>query len=129
MKNYDHTSLASLAFKASVLPTFKRALHSGDKFFDITFWQLANEEKLNTLIFTNKNLSIGIKGMPGRPGIGIGHKLDNREMNGIGRVLFKGNLIFDDRPEAWISDPFSQKFMEWLGEDSKYYLEFIGNKK
>jgi len=105
MKNYDHTSLASLGFKKEVLPTFKRALHSGDKFFDITFWDLAKKENLNTLIFTNKNLSIGIKGMPGRKGIGVGHN-----------------------PEGYTSDPFSQKLTQWIGEDIKHYKDFIGKK-
>lgn len=102
MRNYEHTSLASLAFNKKILPTFKRALHSGEIFFDIKFWELAKEEGVKSLLFCNKNLSIGIKGLPGRPGIGIGHK-----------------------PEGWTSDPFGKKLIEWVGEDHKLYKEFL----
>lgn len=93
-KNYTHTSLASVAFNIGVLPTFLRALHSGDKFFDITFWELAQKEQIRNLIFCNKNLSVGIKGMPGRVGIGIGHS-----------------------PKAYNSDPFGTVLKRWVGEE------------
>lgn len=106
INNYEHTSLASLAFNKSLLPIFERALHSGEPFFDLKFWQYAKEEKVNSLIFTNKNLSIGIKGMPGRKGIGLGH-----------------------RPEGWDSDPFGKKLMEWLPDNWQDYKPFIGLQK
>jgi len=107
MENYEHTSLASLAFNMKILPTFKRALHSGEKFFDITFWELAKKERINSMLFTNKNLSIGIKGMLGRRGIGVGHT-----------------------PIGYTSDPFLGKLREWVGEEGvKMYEPYVGKKK
>lgn len=102
--NYEHTSLAALAFSKKILPLFEKALHSGEPFFDLKFWQYAKEESVNSLIFANKNLSVGIKGIPGRPGIGLGH-----------------------RPDGWESDPFGKKLMEWIPTDWESYKQYINN--
>lgn len=107
LKNYDHTSLAATAFNAKHMPIFLEALHSGEKFFDITFWKYAQENDLKTLLFNNKQYSVGIKGFPGRKGIGSGHA-----------------------PAGYISDPFGNKLRSWVGdEDFKLYLPYLGTHK
>lgn len=101
--NYSHSSLISTAFNKNLLPIFEKALHSGEPYFDLKLWDYAKEEKVNFMLFVNKNLSIGIKGMPGRKGIGLGH-----------------------RPEGWDSDPFGKKLMEWLPDNWQDYKPYIG---
>lgn len=104
--NYEHTSLAATGFNRSLLPLFKKALHSGEPYFDLKLWEYAKEEGVGSLIFCNKNLSVGMKGLPGRPGIGLGH-----------------------RPAGWDSDPFGKKLMDWCGDGWKLYEEFLVNKR
>lgn len=105
MKNYSHTSLSSCAFIIQILPTFLKALHSGQVFFDITFWEQAQEDKVKSILFVNQNLSIGMKGLPGRPGIGVGHV-----------------------PENYTSDPFFETLDEWCRDSANNYVPFMPEK-
>ena len=105
MQNYEHCSLAATGFRKEILPIFLEALHSGEKFFDITFWELCKKYKKTSMVFVNKHLSIGMKNLPGRPGIGSGHN-----------------------PIGYTSDPAGSKLLEWVGQDMKYYTEFLGKK-
>lgn len=70
--NRKHGSLFQTAFTPEVLPVFERVLASKPKFIDMEFWKLIQQTEIN--LFTPiRFLSVGIKGMPGRPGIGGGH--------------------------------------------------------
>lgn len=106
MQNYTHTSLATCAFRISALSYFLQALHSGEIFFDITLWRIVQASKLKHIIFSNQNLSIGIKGLPGRKGIGWGHHPDNHT-----------------------SDPFFETLDKWCGKDANNYMPFIPEKQ
>lgn len=98
LQNYAHSSLCQTAFRRSALPTFEQAVNSGKEFIDIEFWRLARSK----MIYTEANLSIGMKGLPGRPGIGLGH-----------------------RPVDFTADYDMQKLIEWIGEeDAKAYKPF-----
>jgi len=67
-QNTRHSSLFQTAFVLSALKVFEESLDF--KFIDIAFFK-----RLNCVyLFDNENLSIGIKGMPGRAGIGKGHQ-------------------------------------------------------
>lgn len=73
--NYGNSSLCQTAFTKKYIPLFYKSVHSGEKLFDIDFWNRVKTEKLPALLAWNLNLSIGIKGMPGRSGItGQGHE-------------------------------------------------------
>ena len=48
-------------------------------------------------------LTVGIKGMPGRPGLGIGHR--------------------PARDKPWHHDPNGQQLYRWIGDDAPYYLD------
>jgi hypothetical protein len=88
-----------------MLDTFEEALHSGEKFFDITLWELAR--KKNTLLFTNQNVSIGIKGLPGRAGIGYGHE-----------------------PKGFITDTGGRQLKKWVGPEwFNVYSKYLGVRK
>lgn len=75
MHNQQHASLCCSAFKKTYLPHFERALHSGEQFFDIKLWGNARRARHKYLLFSGMdNISVGIKGTPGRSGIGVGHE-------------------------------------------------------
>lgn len=65
--NTIHASLFQTAFKLELLPLFEQCLPN--KFIDSVFWQRAT----NKYIFYENDLAVGIKGLPGRGGIGAGH--------------------------------------------------------
>jgi hypothetical protein len=88
--NMGHASLAQTCFRSSFLPEINDVL-SGDSYLDIRIWNIINKGLTNFTetglseyiskdkrgyIFDDKNdyLYIGMKGMPGRNGIGAGHK-------------------------------------------------------
>jgi hypothetical protein len=91
--NDKHSSLFQTAFKPSVIPIFETCL--GEKFIDIRFFRNCP----NTSLFKAGNLAIGIKGLPGRSGIGHGHDIRNTRM-----------------PDRDLS-----KLKELIGNDYKYY--------
>jgi len=65
--NTGHSSLFQTAFTVSALQIFGRCC--SEAFIDMSFWT----QLTNVKLFNDNNLSIGIKGMPGRYGIGAGH--------------------------------------------------------
>src|SRR5664280_1573415 len=72
--NMTHASLAQTAFRKGLIHVLQ-SVFSGDNFIDIRFWK-----KVNGFIFDDgeKNpLYVGIKGLPGRSGIGMGHAIDS----------------------------------------------------
>jgi len=102
MDNFTHASLCQTAFKKSVLPLLYRAVHSGHYYFDIKLWEYALADKLKSTLVSNTNWSIGIKGMPGRAGLGAGHA----------RVGYRG-------------DNDHKIFQEWVGQDWVYYQKYL----
>jgi hypothetical protein len=101
MHNMGHASLAETAFSSAFLPTFKTAVDTGifTDYLDIRLWRMARQssarnfkfggrvlttrgrqgmsQSLNNEIFlfsdSDRPLYVGIKGLPGRAGIGMGH--------------------------------------------------------
>lgn len=88
--NMGHASLAQTGFTKSFLPDVIDVL-DGDPFLDTRIWNIVNPGKINMketgrsivvsgdgrgLIFDDraKSLYVGMKGLPGRAGIGAGHK-------------------------------------------------------
>lgn len=66
--NSLHASLFQTAFSPKVLKVF---IKSYDSFIDLKFWGNLSGYKTNLV---NSTYSIGIKGIPGRGGIGAGHR-------------------------------------------------------
>lgn len=72
-KNTTHGSLFQTAFKPALIPILEYILYIPiNRFIDMQFWSKLQFIKTN-LFKAEKVLSIGIKGLPGRPGIGMGH--------------------------------------------------------
>lgn len=67
--NTRHASLCSTAVKGGAAGWLREACESGEKFIDIRLWK--NPGK----VYPHRGLVTGIKGYPGRPGIGMGHSI------------------------------------------------------
>jgi len=75
IKNMTHASLAQTAFRSSFLPEFKELLKKSNVGLDSKIWIKANKNGRGFIfVDSDKNpLYLGIKGLPGRAGIGNGH--------------------------------------------------------
>lgn len=111
--NCGHASLAQTAIRKEILPILEEVLN-GDAFIDIRLWErLCNGNPENKQFIKNFNaqgtvvnnqavlfddgnncLYVGMKGMPGRKGIGSGHK-------GIGRPDSRLNILMQWMPKDW----------------------------
>ncbi len=117
--NLGHASLAQTGFRTSFLPKFMSVL-DGDNFLDIRIWTILNGEKAQYcdapdlteifrvskdgrgLIFDDGEadcLYLGIKGLPGRPGIGGGH-------------AYRGKIT--DEQKALLKRLIPQAYMHYL---------------
>lgn len=92
-RNRKHSSLFQTAFTLDAIPVLER--HYNEKYIDISLFA----ESQNVYLFSANNLSIGIKGQPGRGGIGNGHKIRPTD-------ILDGDMI---------------KLKELIGNDYKYY--------
>lgn len=103
--NVNHATLSQTAIKSSLTPLLIETFTSKNLYntADIILWEkLRNSEYKLCHIAETPKLSIGIKGMPGRMGIGIGHK----------------------RQGPWVLDSNAAHLMHFLGKDGEAYLEF-----
>ena len=69
MLNMAHASLCSTGMKGAAIDAFKQSILSQTKFIDMHLWKRFRGTKK---LVTTDNV-VGIKGMPGRGGIGCGH--------------------------------------------------------
>lgn len=92
--NVNHSSLFQTGFTIDALPIFESCFSS--RFIDIAFFQTT----LNKNVFIQeKQLAVGIKGLLGRNGIGMGHRMRNPKLD------YKYNVL-----------------KALLGDDYKYYI-------
>lgn len=96
--NNKHSSLFQTAFTWDALELFEACYQ--EKYIDFMFWRVLPEDKI--LLFNDGDLAVGIKGMPGRGGIGGGH----------GKYI----CMTDDKTLWYLS--------ETIGEDYKYYEKY-----
>lgn len=97
--NRDHASLFQTAVSMYGLEAMRKICEKKAKFIDLyLFRNFVNKYRIN--MFDGLDLSIGIKGLPGRPGIGIGHKQ---------KFLLN-------------PDPDFMMLKKWIGDDYIYYL-------
>lgn len=102
MENFKHASLCQTAFKKSSLPFIEKAIHSGEMYIDIILWNRARAQGVTNILFSGPNLAVGIKGMPGRSGIGVGH-----------------------RPSEFTPDENDFKLKELVGLDYRLYQPYL----
>lgn len=95
LSNTGHASLCSTAMRGSALQAFAAACRSRPQFIDLELWRGATSRHL----FDGHRV-VGIKGLPGRGGIGMGHAPD-----------FRGQ-----------PDPSGELLEMWVGPDAGAYL-------
>lgn len=100
--NWKHASLCRTALRSTAWKILYQAVHSGEYYFDIDFWRRCREKEISMNLIANSSLSVGIKGMPGRAGLGAGHAI-------VGYARDKDLTTLKD----------------WLGNDFKYYQPFV----
>lgn len=94
LPNSSHASLCSTALRGGAIDALRWACRSGETFIDKLLWQQHRSKHL----FDGHRV-VGIKGLPGRPGIGIGH-----------RPEFRGH-----------EDPNGALLRQWIGKDVVLY--------
>jgi hypothetical protein len=94
LKNSAHASLCSTAMRGAAIQTFRWACKRSPKFIDLELWRKHKPSHL----FTGHRV-VGIKGLPGRGGIGMGHRDD-----------FNGT-----------ADPDGALLRQWVGKDAELY--------
>ncbi len=108
MNNLKHASLSQTVFKKELLPLFTKAVNSGSLYFDIEFWKSLQLKEHPNVLVEHTNLSIGIKGMPGKSGITESHRVYRDYQYDAGMKVLK----------------------DWLGEkDLVLYSNFIKQRK
>ena len=96
LSNTQHASLCSTAMRGAAIDTFRWACERHAKFIDLELWR----KHRSRYLFAG-NRVCGIKGLPGRGGIGMGHSKD-----------FAGT-----------HDPDGRILREWIGDDADLYLQ------
>jgi glycosyltransferase involved in cell wall biosynthesis len=91
--NTHHASLCQTGFAITMMPLFIKACTTQHVFIDMTFWRFLRSYKL--ALFNNGDIAIGIKGIPGRGGIGMGHRMD-LEMTPDPEMEYLKKLIGED---------------------------------
>ena len=94
-KNTEHASLCETGMRESVVDEFRNAIRRRTQYIDVDLWGC----KVNKCVMPNIGLCVGIKGMPGRAGIGSGH-----------------------RPDFGTPDPEGKKLREWIGNEADWYF-------
>jgi hypothetical protein len=70
LKNCGHSSLCSTAFKGAATDTLRRIVQVDRSFIDLTLWRTFRGRRE---LFQGHAV-VGIKGLPGRAGLGMGHR-------------------------------------------------------
>jgi len=106
--NTKHASLCRTGIRSVLLPKLEEACIASkadnDVFVDLRLWGLRGNGAASTSILLKdwSGLSVGIKGMPGRGGLGKSHGLDT----------FKNK------------DRNMKVLRQWIGEDAKHYEKY-----
>jgi hypothetical protein len=103
MPNREHASLSQTVFKSSCKRMLIDAANSGSLWFDVMFWDYAIKNGTPCVLRHPTSLVVGIKGLPGRRGIGLGHT--------------------DDVPD-YTKDPRLDVLKTWIGKDAGEYWKF-----
>lgn len=95
LRNTQHASLCASAMRDDAIDQLKRLCTPSRKFIDIELWRTCRDR----LLFSGARV-VGIKGMPGRGGIGMGHDPN-----------FNGER-----------DPSGALLRKWIGSHVEWYL-------
>lgn len=104
---YPYAPMAAMAMDVALVPKLVAAcdwgIASKSKGIDKALWKALPARK-HHLWKPSPLIQVGLKGLPGRAGIGIGHRPDER----------------------WDADPELAILNGWIGRDAQHYLAWIG---
>jgi hypothetical protein len=108
-KNMDHASLAETGFRSSFLPEFANCIEKTNGFWlDVQIWKRVFDPRnqIKGLVFVDgDSLYLGMKGLPGRKGIGIGHNPYSYRKN--------------------VDDTGRTQLKKWVPNDYQIYLDIL----
>lgn len=96
LANMDHASLRCSAIRGQAIDTFREVLKTPYRYYDMRLWKEHGDKAVFESRFT-----VGMKGLPGRPGIALGHD------------YYRGN-----------SDRNAEFLRTLIGNDADWYLPF-----
>lgn len=99
INNHRHASLCQTGIRRELRTRVKALAERAQPFIDVKLW----DPVAASLLVTASNV-VSIKGMPGRPGIGAGHRAR----------------------ASWAKDPDLRKLASWLGEEGAAKYERFG---
>ncbi len=105
MANCGVASLGQTGMRASLIPLLEEICETTD-FIDFRLWSEFRNRGNGTAILTSDKTCVGIKGLPGRRGIGVGHRPN-------------------DNPDQWTADSDKEVLRSWIGDDIELYREFM----
>lgn len=110
LANTIHASLAQTGFRDTFLPDISRLTEQkSGHYLDIRLWQKAMAEQRAYLFLDHGNsLYVGMKGLPGRPGIGLGH---DPQLYGRSKKDTKRSML-----------------RKWVGRDARVYMDVLDGK-
>lgn len=104
--NMGHASLAETGFRKSFIPEFIKVLMPGKLYIDYAIWRAAKRRRPARVFYDKPPLYVGIKGLPGRRGIGRGHDPRIYRKRDADRSVLK----------------------RWIPNDYRVYLNILGMK-
>ena len=110
--NMHHASFAEMAFQSSFLPEFIKFLDGG-LYLDMRIWRSINGNRTYLFFDDDRSLYVGMKGMPGRHGIGGGHDVNH--------IIYRRDRLCDKSRgilKKWIPD----------NDDYNIYMDIISGK-
>jgi hypothetical protein len=96
--NEQHASLCATAVRDEALAALRFVTETAAKFIDLVLWKQGIKEQA---LFTGHRV-VGMKGLPGRYGIGYGHTASMRGM----------------------FDPTGVRLRQWIGDDADAYAQW-----
>lgn len=101
-RNQQMASLCQTGMRAELLPLLKQVCQASPDFIDMRLWRAAKATKD---LQAGPPSCIGIKGLPGRAGIGAGHR--------------------PDRSPEWLDDKDLSVLRGWIGNDISLYEKYL----
>lgn len=105
MANNGCASLCQTGIRSEFIPLLKRVCQSTE-FIDFRLWSEFRSMRKGISFFSPDNTCVGIKGLPGRRGIGVGHRPD-------------------EYVAQWVDDLNLTILRSWIGSDFENYREFM----
>lgn len=106
-RNSKHSSLCSTGMRGDAIDVFTRTIEPNyTAYIDLSLWDEFEGKKL----LSDIQKSVGMKGMPGRLGIGNAHRW--------------GKHTYVQNP-----DQKCEQLDLWLGDDAKYYRPYLGKQE